>query len=102
MGTHPIFESDFDCLTEGKQLNMVNIELMTDAEREEYFNRPESFSERWAAFTTESYFSYVINGVKAVPGKYKSFTEGCFNTAPVVVTFLLWGSLMSERYGAIS
>jgi len=24
MGTHPIFESDFDCLTEGKVLHKLN------------------------------------------------------------------------------
>jgi len=25
MGTHPIFESDFDCLTEGYELNSVKL-----------------------------------------------------------------------------
>merc|ERR1712037_965347 len=29
MGTHPIFESDFDCLTENRKMRMLNLVLLT-------------------------------------------------------------------------
>merc|ERR1739838_94943 len=52
-----------------------NMELMTDTEREEYFNRDESLIERWNAFTSESYFAKVISGVKSIPTHYSTATE---------------------------
>ena len=75
----------------------VNLKLMTEEERETYFNRPESlkvrirlwsnfdvpevrfilghkicFQERIANFRSDSYFSYAESFVGKVPGKYSS------------------------------
>merc|ERR1712021_83984 len=99
MGTHPIFESDFDCLTEGS--SMADVELMTENEREAYFQRDESLMERWNAFTSESYFSTVLSGVKSVPDKYSQLSDWGFNVAPVAVVWCLWSTLMSERYATM-
>ena len=74
---------------------MANLKLMTEEEREAYFNRPESlkvrkptfwsnlyaqlasysdhkihFQERIANFRSDSYFSYAESFVGKVPGKY--------------------------------
>merc|ERR1711868_248890 len=97
MGTHPIFESDFDCLTE-----KMDLELMTEAEREEYFNRDESLLERWNAFCNDSYFKHAISGVKSIPGWYTTVSDAAFNNAPFVIVYLLWGKCLSERYGSIA
>ena len=78
---------------------MANLKLMTEEEREAYFNRPESlkvkirlwsnfdvpevrfilghkicFQERIANFRSDSYFSYAESFVGKVPGKYSSNT----------------------------
>jgi len=45
MGTHPIFESDFDCLTVGKQRKMTS----TDDEPDE------DLGERWAKFKADNW-----------------------------------------------
>ena len=79
---------------------MANLKLMTEEEREAYFNRPESlkvkirlwsnfdvpeislipsdnicFQERIANFRSDSYFSYAESFVGKVPGKYSSNTR---------------------------
>ena len=79
---------------------MANLKLMTEEEREAYFNRPESlkvrklfspiwthgsqlhsqiikirFQERIANFRSDSYFSYAESFVGKVPGKYSKNTR---------------------------
>lgn len=80
---------------------MANLKLMTEEEREAYFNRPESlkvrkltflsnldslksasfsghkirFQERIANFRSDSYFSYAESFVGKVPGKFSKNTR---------------------------
>merc|ERR1712179_310468 len=98
MGTHPIFESDFDCLTER---NMMDPTIMTQEEREEFFNRDETLSERIGIFRSESLFKYAENGVKGGIGKVSSMNEGIFNKAPIFFVYIIWQVFYSERFSAI-
>merc|ERR1711953_59051 len=98
MGTHPIFESDFDCLTERV---MEDPTMMTEEEREIFFNRDETLLERIGIFRTESKFKYAEQCVKGGIGKVSSLNEGIFNKAPIFFVYLIWQVFYSERFSAI-
>merc|ERR1712168_31294 len=40
MGTHPIFESDFDCLTEMNRLNLISVRTAKAVSAGAYYRRP--------------------------------------------------------------
>merc|ERR1711911_195111 len=105
---------------------MANLKLMTEEEREAYFNRPESlkvrnltfwsnlyaqsasysdhkirFQERIANFRSDSYFSYAESFVGKVPGWIGNVSEASFNYMPVIATYLIWRVCYAERFAML-
>jgi len=80
---------------------MANLKLMTEEEREAYFNRPESLKERIANFRSDSYFSYAESFVGKVPGWIGNVSEASFNYMPVIATYLIWRVCYAERFAML-
>merc|ERR1712131_165829 len=80
---------------------MANLKLMTEEEREAYFNRPESLKERIVNFRSDSYFSYVESFVGKIPGWIGNVSEASFNYMPVIATYLIWRVCYAERFAML-
>merc|ERR1712048_1533463 len=103
MGTHPIFESDFDCLTDC--LNMwgdgPDPALMTEEEREKFYLEDETLKERIDNFYSNAALFKTLQSIE-LKSKFSRFWNSGFNYTPILLIGVSWYAIQSERFSAMN